>query len=208
MVTTSDFVIGLDLDNVSCDWQRGWRDAYWLDYGEYILDTDINEWTSCTDKTKFKSMTDLYAWLNSKPSFWADLKPVAGALGAIRDMLLDGFKFQVVTSRPNVPTVERQTEEWLIRHWPVTSDELWHKRDLPDIHWYPSGHKQEALVDLFIDDDPHTIEQIALSGKRVMKLVCPWNEKVKGSNITPVVWRQVHDVASQVREMRGGLRWD
>ena len=132
-----------DLDSIIVNLQEAWLGAYNRDYNDNVQTADILEW----DTHKFvkpECGEKLYEYLN-QPGFFRNLKPLDGAVDALRELHKD-FKITIVTAAP-VGTADEKVA-WVGEWLPFLDN----KKDV-----IVCFNKYLVRGDILIDDSPRNI---------------------------------------------------
>lgn len=122
--------------------------------------------------------------------------PISNAVESIKKLIELNNVF-VVTGRPE--SVREQTREWLGKHLPELSDKIYFTG-----HFHEEGKKPDGItkknicqdldIDIFIEDAPVHVEDVAPVVERVFMLDTPWNQDYKNfkSNVKRVFsWEEI-----------------
>lgn len=157
-------LIAVDIDGVVCDTVGSLCPRLKEKYGLEIKPTDITEWNLETDTF------DLYSEIKEAqkdPQFMIVLKPIVGSQKAIK-RLAEKHEIVFMTARPN--HCKPATSLWIYHHF----------GDYPIYHSPGQGghgEKETFEFDILIDDSPVNVINAANSGRKVIMLLQPWNEK-------------------------------
>ena len=169
-------LIGVDLDDVLMDFNAGlcaFHNAY---YGTSLVKDDITsyhleETWGCSRKEAISRVVQFYhsSEHEATPS-------VDGAIEVVRELQDNLVDFVIITSRPE--SVREQTHLWLAGHFPTLVKKIYFTS-----HFY---HQETMVtkadvcrdlgVEVFIDDAPFHIEDVAVVVKRAILFDAPWNQ--------------------------------
>lgn len=152
--------IGLDLDNTYADFTGALREFASIGRNlsqEEALELMPNpqEYNSDIWNLEGTEHESFYAAFKAaeKQGLYSSMKPLPNAEKACGHLVADGYRFVAVTSRPEQHRAE--TSQWLEQHAPFV-EALVHTDDKFELHRTYGGS-----VDIFIDDAPKQIEQMA-----------------------------------------------
>ncbi|MEM9605862.1 MAG: hypothetical protein AAGA99_00460 [Actinomycetota bacterium] len=161
--------IGLDLDGTIVDFSKGVFDAYETWYGTEVPASKQQRWDSVWTET-VGDMDTAWSWLREIPGFWVNLAPIKGALGGVLELARAGHELEIITNRPEWS--RGQTQAWLVRHWP-------HSHHGTPLHFVK--RKSQVRCDLYIDDSPEVLEELAEAGRTTMRFTQPWNRDAEAT---------------------------
>lgn len=164
------FKIGVDLDGVSADFDRHWRNEYRVWFGVEIP-VASEHWDSFLDDTHFESEDEFWAWVRSVPAFWERMPVIPGAFGSLYELLRAGNEITFITSRPE--HARAGTESWLARHYPIGFPK-------PRVEFRLKHLKGGIPVQVYLDDNPEVVESLR-EKPCVLIFDQPWNRDVKPS---------------------------
>lgn len=181
--------IGIDLDGVVADFNRGWTSAWNEQRGTSIRVEDVDDWDVLPRLTGLTSMREFWRWasdLGDGRSLFRDLPTFDGAVEAVRELARAGHHPVVLTAKP---------------HWAIHDTFAW----LADVR-FPTTEvhilddKWTVACDVYVDDAPHVLEDYVRHrpGATILRYVRPWNAPVPGTldvHGWPDILRQV-DAAS------------
>jgi 5'(3')-deoxyribonucleotidase len=182
--------LGIDLDGVVADFNRGWILAYNDRFGTELAPEMVTSWDSPLDLTHFADMTAFWGWARDHggSTVFRHLEPYPGAVEALRGLNRDGHDIVVLTAKPDWAV--HDTLEWMADNRIPTRE----------IHF--TEHKHRVPCDVYLDDAPDQVRTLAThraAEATVCRFVRPWNEPVDGAV-------DVHDweeFTTLVRGLRG-----
>lgn len=136
-------VLLFDLDGIVTDLVSKWLAVYNRDYSDNLRPEDITSW----DWDRFvkpECGKRIYYYL-SRPGFFADLKPIPGAIEAL-ERLSHRLELVVVTASP--ASGMRDKADWVKRHLPF----------VPKHNLVVTYRKDLVLGDFMFDDAPRNLE--------------------------------------------------
>jgi 5'(3')-deoxyribonucleotidase len=159
--------IGIDADNVLADFQAHWSNLYeqWFPWSTL---GDLSAWNAIVDSTHFGSKNQFWNWVDSVPGFWQSMPVEPGAQGAVYELKRAGHDLLVLTNRHERASV--QTRFWVEEHLPLGS--------VSSIHHIP-GDKSIVDCQLYIDDNPERLLELAAKRPNVVIFDQPWNQEVE-----------------------------
>jgi uncharacterized HAD superfamily protein len=186
--------IGLDIDNVTLEFQ-----PYWIELYENWFDLPFDHsyagtWDGIVDGTHFNNAQEFFSWFD-RAGGWDDMPYEVGAPGGIDALLSRGHQIVFVTSR-NGDTASNATARWL-RESPWGSSLYVQLR---------TGVQNKLVVpaSVYVDDAPHHIEQIAQE-RPVIVFDKPWNQHVDPDvAVRAKNWHQVVEWVDLIESMGVG----
>ena len=169
--------LGIELDGVVADFNRGWTAAYNRHFGAQLSASMVCSWDSPLELTHFVDMDAFWAWArdHGSHSVFRHLEPYPGALDTLRALDDEGHHLVVISAKPGWAVPD--TLAWIAEH------------ALPTRELHFTEDKHEVVCDVYLDDAPGQLTRLAqIHADRavVCRFVRPWNAPVPG----------VHDVAS------------
>lgn len=185
--------IGIDLDGVVADFNRGWTTAWNEQHGTDIQVEDVDDWDVLPRLTGLAHMGQFWRWardLGGGRSLFRDLPVFDGALEAVQRLVEVGHAAVVITSKPHYAV--HDTYAWL-------ADVRFPSREVHIV-----DEKWRVDCDVYVDDAPHVLgDYVRHRPDRVIcRFVRPWNDPVSGT-VDTHGWTDVLDV---VEDTRRGLR--
>jgi hypothetical protein len=156
--------ISVDLDGVSVQLHQAFCHDHNAQFGTDLHVYDITEW-EFLPLTHFNTWDELWPWVREHQLFRI-ARPYPYLQKAIARLEAAGHFVAFVTHRPQ--WAQKDTYDWLYKHrlgCPVIFTE--NKVELDEFN-------------LFIDDSPLVLEDLARLGKRAIRMVRPWNRPVAG----------------------------
>lgn len=156
--------IGLDLDGVTVDFDRGWVQQYNRQFSpgaDLFAVRKYARWHAFNQFAHFNDTREFWQWAMDVPAFWFSMPPVDGAVGSIQFLQREGHEFVVITHR--WPSAEGETRAWLIAHG----------LQIEEQHY--GVDKGSVDVDLWIDDGPHVLTELHEAGKHAVKFERAYN---------------------------------
>jgi hypothetical protein len=151
--------LAIDVDNTVLDWQYTWADEYQLWFDEWLDPVKLGEWGAALTATHFDTWDEFWDWFNTA-KVWDKMDPVPGAFGALHAFKAHKIPFLFCTARPDSG---RATAYDLAHQWGTVVD------------FRNDQSKHLSRADLWIDDSPGALQNLADNGKPAIKLVRPWN---------------------------------
>jgi 5'(3')-deoxyribonucleotidase len=164
--------LGIDLDGVVADFNRGWTAAYNRSFGAKLSPDMVRTWDSPLSLTHFRDMDAFWNWARDQgdDGVFCDLEPYPGAVPALHGLHRDGHRLVIVSAKPD---------------WAVPGTLAWlaeHRIPTREIHFTEAKH--EVPCDVYLDDAPGQITDLVRvrSGEAVVcRYVRPWNTPVDGA---------------------------
>jgi 5'(3')-deoxyribonucleotidase len=180
--------LGIDLDGVVADFNRGWMKLYNEEFGTDLTPDLVQRWNGIHRLTHLESMQDFWSWARGvdRPSVFRHLPTYEGALDTLR-VLAERHDIVIVTTKPG---------------WAVHDTYAWISDvRIPTREIHVTTHKWHVSCDVYLEDSPYQLK--ALVEHRPESTVCryvrPWNGPVDGARDV-AGWE---DFASVVRELAG-----
>ncbi len=177
-VSTSPFVLGLDLDGVCADYTGGFRRFVAAERGvapETLPDPVDWDWSLCGwDIPSRDEYLDLHARAVHAGLF-RDLEPLPGVSAALWRLSDAGVHIRVITHRLVVNgghgAAAGDTVTWLERH----------RIPFRDLCFMAT--KPEVGADLYLDDSPTNLEAFRAAGLTALVFDQPYNRHVPGPRV-------------------------
>ena len=188
--------IGIDLDGVVADFNRGWTAAWNEQHGTDIAASDVDGWDVIPGLAGLRHMGEFWRWardVGDGRSLFRDLPTYEGAVESVRRLVEAGHDAVVVTSKPGWSV--HDTLHWL-------ADVRFPTREV-----HITDEKWRVDCDVYVDDAPHVLrDYVAHRADRVVcRFVRPWNEHVPGT-IATRSWDEVLDVVAATSGATGRAR--
>ena len=162
--------LGIDLDGVVADFNRGWMRRYNDDFGTSLETGQVVTWDAMVDLTHFGNTDEFWTWANAngRNGLFRDLPLYPGAVEALEQLAVR-HELVIITSKP--PGHEAHTYEWIGRH------------RIPTREVHITFEKWRVECDVYLDDGPHNLEALVLErpDRTVCRFVRPWNAPVPGT---------------------------
>lgn len=183
--------LGIDLDGVVADFNRGWISAYNTRFGTDLVPEMVTSWDSPLELTHFADMGAFWAWAQDHggSSVFRYLEPYPGALEALHELDDAGHDVVVLTAKPDWAV--HDTLEWI-------SD---HRLPTREIHFTDEKHR--VTCDVYLDDAPDQIRTLAArraATATVCRFVRPWNSPIDGT-VDVHDWAEFRALVRQLREV-------
>jgi 5'(3')-deoxyribonucleotidase len=181
--------LGIDLDGVVADFNRGWIGRYNREFGTTLDPAQVVMWDGIHKLTHFETMDSFWTWAQAgDTSFFRDLPVIEGALETLTDLARE-HRIVIVSSKFD---------------WAIPDTLAWlseHRIPAREIHFV--WDKTTVPCDIYLEDAPHNLE--VLVRKRPDSLICrmvrPWNRPLRGAtDVTDwnefreavLAWEQTH----------------
>ena len=172
--------LGIDLDGVVADFNKGWIDRYNVDFESDLTPEAVTMWDGMERLTHFPDMGAFWGWAKDfgDGSLFRHLEAYPDAVPTLNRLAAD-HKIVIITTKPDWAVLD--TLAWVAEHKLPT-------REVHVVDW--KTPKWQVPCDVYLDDAPHQIEEIAANRPEsvMYRFVRPWNEPVVGA-------RDVHDWA-------------
>ncbi|MEX0835144.1 MAG: hypothetical protein WD010_03565 [Nitriliruptor sp.] len=188
--------LGIDLDGVVADFNRGWTAAYNDAFSGQLEADMVVSWDSPLELTHFGDMDAFWAWARDHGghSVFRHLEPYPEAAESLREFNRAGHDVVILTAKPDWAV--HDTLEWLADH----------KIPTRDIHFLEDKHT--IACDVYLDDAPHQVETIAdhrATTATVCRFVRAWNDPVEGA-VDVHSWEDFRRLVRQLAEQPGSVR--
>ncbi len=180
--------MGVDLDGVVADFNKGWIRRYNRDFGTDIADDAVEEWDAPVDLTHFAHMDAFWEWAQTcgeGASLFRWLEPYPGALDALVRLDAMGHRVVVLTTKPAFAI--HDTYAWLSdNRFPTT-----------EVHIV--DNKATVTCDLYVDDADHNVRTLVSEhpASTVCRFVRPWNSPVETA-VDVHTWDDIVSVVDRV----------
>lgn len=181
--------LGIDLDGVVADFDRGWMSRYREEFGTDPRPAHAEPgtprmiWDGMHRLTHFPDMQAFWDWVHSRRLF-RHLDLIPGAREGLDKLAADGHDIVILTAKP-----DRAIHDTL--YW-ISEQRL----PTREIHFIRA--KYRVPCDVYLDDSPLVVP--ALVAHRPEALVCrmvaPWNEPVPGA-VDVTGWPDFVDVVNR-----------
>jgi 5'(3')-deoxyribonucleotidase len=161
--------LGIDLDGVVADFNRGWMARYNRDFGATLQASDVVQWDGLHRLTHFESMDDFWSWAQlGSASIFRDLPAFEGAIETMTDLARD-HRIVIISSKFD---------------WAVADTLAWmseHRVPAREIHFV--WDKTTVPCDVYLEDAPHNLAALVQGhpGALVCRMVRPWNRPLDGA---------------------------
>jgi 5'(3')-deoxyribonucleotidase len=186
--------LGIDLDGVVADFNRGWTASYNRCFGGELTADMVQTWNSPLALTHFPDMDAFWTWARDqgRNGVFRDLDPYPGSVAALYALHGEGHDLVIVSAKPDwaIPG----TLEWLAEHRIPTRE----------IHFTES--KYQVSCDVYLDDAPGQVAELVRERAReamVCRYVRAWNEPVAGA-FDVHDWSEFHTMVRRASEVPVG----
>jgi hypothetical protein len=160
--------IGVDIDNVTLEFQPFWAEVYEEWFGVAVDPEVLKDWDALIAGTHFKSGTAFFDWF-ARAGGWERMPWEKGAPGGIDALLERGHSVTFVTARSNPQSVEA-TKRWF-------ANSPWGKQLGVQLVTH-AERKSTVPCSIYVDDAPHNVEEIVNAGKPAIVFDKPWNQEL------------------------------
>ena len=163
--------LGIDLDGVVADFNRGWMRRYNEEHGTDLTVDDVQTWDGLHTLTHFPEMDDFWEWCKDHgggKSLFRHLEPFDGAIETIRQLNREGHSIVIITAKPDWAI--HDTFEWLADH------------RIPTREVHIADRKYEVACDVYLDDSPYVLPEYLehRPDAVTVRFVRPWNRPLDG----------------------------
>lgn len=161
--------LGIDLDGVVADFNKGWIDRYNSEFDAYLAPEDVVTWDAAIQLTHFPDMDAFWKWAEGgeRSSIFRHLETYPDAVPAL-DRLARRHDVVILTTKPDWAV--HDTFAWVAEH------------RIPTREIHVTEEKWKVPCDVYLDDAPHQLR--ALHEHRPEAVVCrfvrPWNHPRPG----------------------------
>jgi 5'(3')-deoxyribonucleotidase len=136
--------LGIDMDGVLADFDKGWVDRYNADFGATLHPKQNDHWDSLLSITHFEEYDDWRGWVTDKhEDLFLGLAPLPGAVEGVQSLADYGHDIVIITSKPR--WAAGHPSSWLIEH-NVPYDEI-----------HVTSKKTYVACDVYVDDAIHNV---------------------------------------------------
>lgn len=162
--------LGIDLDGVVADFNRGWIELYNAEFGADLAPEQVVSWGGPAELTHFGSMREFWRWArraDGGSSIFRHLPLYPDARESLSRLAAD-HEIVVLTAKPWYAV--HDTYAWI-------SDQ-----ELPTTEVHIVSDKSSVPCDVYIDDADHNLRELV--DRRPDSVVCrferPWNQPLAG----------------------------
>jgi hypothetical protein len=169
--------IGVDIDNVVLDWQNAWADEYQKWFDKYIPVDKLGVWDAALSATHFPDWDEFWHWFQAA-RIWDKMDYVPGAAGGLYQLQHLGHTFMFVTARPEhgEPSARQLATAWKV-----------------PVDFLNDTSKHLAKVNVWVDDSPAVLQNLANHNRKAIKLLRPWNQDAPATWVAED-WPQVIEI--------------
>lgn len=171
--------LGIDLDGVVADFNKGWIDRYNEDFASNLKPESVTGWGGMEELTHFPDLRAFWKWakdFGNGSTLFRHLETYPEAVPALNRLAAE-HDIVIITTKPDWAVSD--TLAWIADHRLPT-------REVHVVEW--STPKSTIACDVYLDDAPRNIEEITANRPDAVmcRFVRPWNEPVVGA-------RDIHD---------------
>jgi 5'(3')-deoxyribonucleotidase len=162
--------LGIDLDGVVANFNRGWMDRYNAEFGTNFTDDLVDNWDAALDLTHFGHPGRFWEWVaDTRPTIFRSLTTYPGALEALHRLAQD-HEIIILSNKPP---------------WAVSDTFCWiGEQGLPTREVHLLRDKWLVECDIYLDDSPHLLPKLVRHrpGAVICRYARPWNDSVAGTH--------------------------
>lgn len=189
--------LGIDLDGVVSDFNKGWIDQYNAEFGAAIPLDAVTTWDGITPLTHFTDMEAFWEWAQDfgNGSLFRNLDTHPGATETLR-RLSEQHDIVILTAKPDWAVAD--TLAWIAEHRLPTREV--HVVGMHDPKW-------PIPCDVYLDDSPAQVSEIHQHRPESItcRFVRPWNDPVDGVHDVHD-WKGFEELVRNLPATRSSLR--
>jgi len=136
--------LGIDMDGVLADFDKGWVDRYNADFGADLHPKQNTYWDALVGITHFANDAEWWEWASSKhEDLFLGLEPLPGAVEGVQTLSAQGHDICIITSKPR--WAAGHPSSWLREH------------DVPYDEIHVTSKKAFVVCDVYVDDALHNV---------------------------------------------------
>lgn len=169
--------LGIDLDGVVADFNRGWMARYNAQFDARLEPELVAAWDDLHPHTHFPDTRAFWRWASGRadageahrPSIFRDLPPYPDALDALAALTDHGHRVVILSHKPDWAV--HDTLAWLAEH------------RVPTREVHLTARKGSVGCDVYLDDANHNLKAIRRARPRaqVCRFVRPWNQPTEST---------------------------
>lgn len=173
--------LGIDMDGVLADFDRGWVERYNADFGTNLHPKHNDHWDALVTLTGM-TYDEWWAWARGKhEDLFLGLDPLPGAIDGVKRLKSRGHDICIVTAKPR--WAAGHPSSWLIEH------------DIPYDEIHVTSKKAYVICDVYVDDAIHNVVDLMenTTGKVIQYAAYPYvngGERVPGATYA-TSWQDV-----------------
>ncbi len=184
--------LGIDLDGVVADFNRGWTRAYNVGFDAQLVPEMVTTWDSPLELTHFPDMAAFWGWARDHGghSVFRHLEPYPSALDSLRTLDDLGHDIVIITAKPDWAI--HDTLQWLAEH------------RIPTREIHITEAKHAVTCDVYLDDSPDQVTRIAAARSEtaiVCRFVRAWNDPVTGA-VDVHDWAEFRRTVAELEQTR------
>lgn len=153
--------IGVDMDGVLADFDKGLVDAYNAHFDKSLEYKELEGWDSFLRVAHFGTHDEWWTWVReSQPDLFFRLPPIPGAIEGMNYLKSKGHKLSIITAKPIWAGPDAMN--WLRLY------------DIPFDEFHLCNEKHNVKCDWYIDDSVHNIESLIQRTDAVVVQFSPW----------------------------------
>lgn len=163
--------IGVDMDGVLADFDKGWVDRYNADFGTNLHPKQNDHWDALVSITHFADDAEWWEWATSKhEDLFLGLDPLPGAVEGVRALKDAGHDIVIITAKPR--WAAGHPSSWLIKH------------DVPYDEIHVTKAKSYVICDVYVDDALHNVVDLMENTDALVIQYSAW-PYVNGGEVVP-----------------------
>lgn len=188
--------VGVDMDGVLADFDKGWVDRYNSDFNADLKYKYNDHWDALVTHTHFKDYKAWWKWARSKhEDLFLSLNPLPGAIEGVKNLKRAGDEIVIITAKPR--WAAGHPSSWLIEHG-VPYDEI-----------HVTNKKAYVLCNAYVDDALHNVDDLKKNTDGLVIQYSAWPYVNRGvdprGHAHCTSWEQVNYVLAAYRSWsRGG----
>lgn len=174
--------VAVDIDNTVQEWQGRWVELYTHWFDREVDPAVVDTWDALVTGTHFETAAEFFAWFD-RAGGWNDLEYVPGAAGGLYQMQQLRIPFFFVTAREpegQVPAL-KFANEWGTH-----------------VQFLNAKSKHLAKADLWIDDSPEVLANLADHGKTAIRFEQPWNHGAPATH-SAATWPEIIEILKELQ---------
>jgi uncharacterized HAD superfamily protein len=153
--------IGIDMDGVLADFDKGWIDRYNADFGTSIEYKHSDHWDALLTLSHFDTYDEWWEWARGgTDDLFLELPALPGAVDGVNALKDAGHEIVIITAKPR--WAAGHPSSWLIKH------------DIPYDEIHVTSKKSYVICDVYIDDALHNVVDLMENTTGMVIQYAPW----------------------------------